>query len=126
MPATKAACYGKLHGHAIVGALCVNCGMSRQAINALLAAPVVIKKAAPRKRRPDSQTMHSEAHVLARDVSEYCREPKAFALFLGRIVTVGLPISYKAFSELKDRMRQKKIKLAGRWWVWKTKQLTLK
>lgn len=67
--------------------------------------------------------MHSEMHALADDLITLCREPGAFALFLGRIKHVGLPIAYQALSNLKDGMRRRKVKEPGKWWIWRTKDL---
>jgi phage host-nuclease inhibitor protein Gam len=72
------------------------------------------------------RTIHSEIHALAKDISEYCAEPRGFALYLGRIKTVGLPVAYQAFSELRERVRQRAIKYPSRWWMWRTKHLTKK
>jgi hypothetical protein len=69
------------------------------------------------------RTMHSETHALAKDVSEYCGEPKLFARYLGRIKAVGLGHAYRAFSDLKDGRRRRAIKEPGKWWMWRTKYL---
>jgi len=46
--------------------------------------------------------IHSEKHALAKEVSEYCGEPKKFAMYLGIIKNVGLPRAYKIFAEIKQ------------------------
>ena len=69
------------------------------------------------------RTIHSEIHALAKDISEYCAEPRGFALYLRRIKHVGLPIAYQAFSELRERVRQRKITYPSRWWMWRTTAL---
>ena len=69
------------------------------------------------------RTMHSEMHALAKDVSEYCGEPRLFAQYLGRIKSVGLGTAYHAFSDLKDGRRRRSVKEPGRWWMWRTKYL---
>jgi hypothetical protein len=46
--------------------------------------------------------IHSEIHALAKDISEYCREPKKFALYLGVIKRIGLNRAYQMFSEIKQ------------------------
>jgi len=51
--------------------------------------------------------IHSEIHALAKDISEYCGEPKKFALYLGIIKRIGKDRAYKIFSEIKQL---KKIK----------------
>lgn len=55
--------------------------------------------------------IHSEMHALAKEVSEYCGEPKKFAMYLGVIKNVGLPRAYKIFSEIKQG---KDIKTPGK------------
>jgi hypothetical protein len=75
---------------------------------------------AARKAR---RTMHSEMHALAKDISEYCGEPRLFAQYLGRIKAVGLGTAYRAFSDLKDGVRRRTVKERGRWWMWRTKNL---
>jgi len=70
------------------------------------------------------KTLHSEMHLLADELTTFCHEPKLFAQFLGRIKTVGLPVSYQAFSELKDGTQRRAIRQPGRWWMWRTKNLT--
>ena len=46
--------------------------------------------------------IHSEIHALAKDISEYCREPKKFALYLGVIKRIGKNRAYQIFSEMKQ------------------------
>jgi len=46
--------------------------------------------------------MHSEIHALAKDISEYCGEPKKFALYLGVIKRIGKDRAYQIFSEIKQ------------------------
>jgi len=46
--------------------------------------------------------IHSEIHAIAKDISEYCREPKKFALYLGIIKRIGKNIAYQIFSEIKQ------------------------
>ncbi len=72
------------------------------------------------------RTIHSEMHALAKDVSEFCDEPERFARYLGRIKSVGLPVAYHAFSDLKDGVRRRSVKNAARWWMWRTKDLQKK
>jgi len=45
--------------------------------------------------------IHSEIHALAKDISEYCGEPKKFALYLGVIKRIGKNRAYQIFSEIK-------------------------
>lgn len=46
--------------------------------------------------------IHSEIHALAKDISEYCKEPKKFALYLGVIKRIGKDRTYQIFSEIKQ------------------------
>ena len=46
--------------------------------------------------------IHSEKHALAKEISEYCSEPKKFAMYLGVIKNIGLTRAYKVFSEIKQ------------------------
>lgn len=46
--------------------------------------------------------IHSEIHALAKDISEYCKEPKKFALYLGIIKRIGKDRAYRIFSEIKQ------------------------
>jgi hypothetical protein len=46
--------------------------------------------------------IHSEMHALAKEISEYCGEPKKFAMYLGIIKNIGLPAAYKIFAEIKQ------------------------
>jgi len=46
--------------------------------------------------------IHSEIHALAKEISEYCKEPKKFALYLGIIKRIGKNRAYQIFSEIKQ------------------------
>jgi len=46
--------------------------------------------------------IHSEIHALAKDISEYCKEPKKFALYLGVIKRIGKNRAYQIFSEMRQ------------------------
>ena len=46
--------------------------------------------------------MHSEMHALAKEISEYCGEPKKFAMYLGVIKNLGLRKAYATFAEIKQ------------------------
>jgi phage host-nuclease inhibitor protein Gam len=46
--------------------------------------------------------IHSEIHALTKDISEYCKEPKKFALYLGIIKRIGKNTAYRIFSEMKQ------------------------
>src|SRR3989344_8950174 len=55
--------------------------------------------------------MHSEAHALAKEISEFCGEPKKFGMYLGIIKNMGLPRAYQVFAELKQG---KEVKTPGK------------
>jgi len=55
--------------------------------------------------------IHSEMHALAKEISEYCGEPKKFAMYLGVIKNIGLPMAYKIFAEIKQ---SKSVKERGK------------
>lgn len=55
--------------------------------------------------------IHSEKHALAKEISEYCSEPKKFAMYLGVIKNIGLPRAYKIFAEIRQ---SKNIKDRGK------------
>jgi hypothetical protein len=46
--------------------------------------------------------IHSEAHALTKELSEYCGEPKKFAMYLGIIKNIGLKNAYKIFAEIRQ------------------------
>ncbi|HUT96319.1 MAG TPA: hypothetical protein VMW82_02000 [Candidatus Paceibacterota bacterium] len=46
--------------------------------------------------------MHSEIHAITKDISEYCKEPKKFALYLGIIKRIGKNRAYQILSEMKQ------------------------
>ena len=72
------------------------------------------------------RTMHSEMHALAKEISEYCGEPKLFAQYLGRIKAIGLRDAYRSFSDLKDGVNRHVVKESAKWWMWRTKDLQSK
>jgi hypothetical protein len=97
-----AACKGKKFGHnfPVVGGLCLNCGISQ---NELSGKPKPKKmKEALRQSLEPIRGMHSVIHALAKDISEYCKEPKKFALYLGIIKRIGQDKAYQIFSEIKQ------------------------
>lgn len=61
-------------------------------------------------KKPE-QGMHSEMHALAKEISEYCGEPKKFGMYLGIIKNIGLPRTYQIFAEMKQG---KDIKTPGK------------
>ena len=46
--------------------------------------------------------IYTEMHALAKELSEFCGEPKKFAMYLGVIKNIGLPRAYKIFAELRQ------------------------
>ncbi len=69
--------------------------------------------------RDPNYTMHSELHALAKDISEYCGEPKKFGMYLGAIKRIGTARAYELFSILKDP--RTKARDLGRWFMFMTK-----
>lgn len=55
--------------------------------------------------------LHSETHALAKEISEYCCEPKKFGMYLGVIKNIGLPRAYQIFAEMRQA---KEIKTPGK------------
>jgi hypothetical protein len=55
--------------------------------------------------------IYTEMHALAKEISEFCGEPKKFAMYLGVIKNIGLPRAYKIFAELRQA---KEIKTPGK------------
>jgi hypothetical protein len=97
-----AECKGKKFGHnfPVVNGLCSNCGISQVELSEEL-RPKKIKEALRQPVEP-SRGIHSEIHALAKDISEYCKEPKKFALYLGIIKRIGKNRTYQIFSEIKQ------------------------
>src|SRR5947207_383747 len=54
-----------------------------------------------KSRKVQEKGIHSPLHVLAKEISEYCGEPKEFAMYLGVIKNLGLSKAYRIFSEIK-------------------------
>lgn len=55
-----------------------------------------------KSRFESTKGIHSDIHALAKDISEYCKEPKKFALYLGIIKRIGKNRAYQIFSEIKQ------------------------
>jgi hypothetical protein len=55
--------------------------------------------------------IHSEKHALAKEISEFCGEPKKFGMYLGIIKNIGLP---RAYNILADMRQAKKIETPGK------------
>lgn len=97
-----ATCKGKKFGHnfAYVGGPCLNCGISQSELSKEF-KPKKIKEVIKKPVDP-AKGMHSEIHALAKDISEYCKEPKKFGLYLGIIKRIGLDRTFQIFGELKQ------------------------
>ena len=77
------------------------------------------------------QFIHSEEHLLAAEISDFCGERKRFNLYLGTILRIGKQKAYQIFSEMKQREREylykpvnerpPVIKNRGRYFIWKAK-----
>jgi len=77
------------------------------------------------------QFIHSEEHLIAADISNYCGEPKKFHTYLGIVIRIGKQKAYRIFSEMKQRdleylhkppeSRPPAIKSRGKWFVWRAK-----
>ena len=57
-------------------------------------------------KRPQ-RGLHSAKHLLAKEISEYCREPEQFAMYLGIIKNIGLARAHQIFAEMKQSRRVK-------------------
>ena len=110
----KALCKGKKFGHnfPVPGGQCLNCKISQKDLSK---KPKRIKI---KKPIDPARGMHSDIHALAKDISEYCKEPKKFALYLGVIKRIGKNRAYQIFSEIKQ---SKKIKTPGKLFVYLSK-----
>ncbi len=49
-----------------------------------------------------NKRLHSEAHVLAEEMSIYFNERKKFGMYLGVITRMGIPKARAIFAELKS------------------------
>lgn len=108
MKSLQALCSGQKFGHNFkrAGGVCVNCRISQSE----LSGDFQKQKIEYFKKKPE-KGIHSEMHALAKEISEYCGEPKKFAMYLGIIKNTGLPRAYKIFSEIKQG---KEIKTPGK------------
>ena len=107
---SKAICYGKKFGHdfRIAGNKCSRCGIGQsEPGEGLRKIEYFVKK--------PEHGMHSEMHALAKEISEYCGEPKKFGMYLGVIKNMGLSRAYKIFAELKQ---SKNIETPGKLFVY--------
>jgi len=53
------------------------------------------------KRNKPERGIHGPLHALAKEISEYCGEPKEFAMYLGVVKNIGLSKAFRIFSEIK-------------------------
>lgn len=53
------------------------------------------------KRDPN---LHSEDHMLAKEIAEFCQEPKKFGMFLGVIKRIGPDKARYILGNIKDRI----------------------
>lgn len=110
MPTTiikkDALCYGKKFGHdfPVVGGQCTQCGIGQNE----LSKPA--EKIEYFVKEP-MRGIHSEAHALAKELSEFCGEPKKFGMYLGIIKNIGPRESYRIFAEMRQA---KEIKTPGK------------
>jgi len=97
-----APCKGKKFGHnfPVVGGTCLYCGISQNELSKKF-KPKKLKDAL--KKPPDpARGIHSAIHALAKDISEFCNEPKKFALYLGIIKRIGKNRAHQIFAEMKQ------------------------
>lgn len=60
-------------------------------------------RVAPKTGQPATKnTIHSQTHLLAKEISEYCGEPKKYGLYLGVLVRIGHERGAFLFGQLKD------------------------
>lgn len=69
------------------------------------------------KSKPE-RGIHSPLHALAKEISEYCDEPKEFAMYLGIVKNIGLRKAYSIFSEIKH---SPKVATRGKLFLYKSK-----
>jgi len=53
------------------------------------------------KRQPN---LHSEDHMLAKEIADFCQEPKKFGMFLGVIKRIGTDKARYILGNIKDRI----------------------
>ena len=78
----------------------MNCGINQNDLSKKL-KPKKIKDAIKKPINP-TKGIHSEIHALAKDISEYCKEPKKFGLYLGLIKRIGKDRAFQIFGEIKQ------------------------
>lgn len=110
----KAPCHNQKFGHnfPVAGGDCTQCGINQKVLSKNF------KKTGKYEIKKPVRGIHSEMHSLAKDISEYCNEPKKFGMYLGIIKNTGLKRAYKMFSELKQSPN---AKTKGKLFVYKSK-----
>lgn len=83
-----------------------------ESLKQTLLARQVIKPAAKTK-------IHSQAHLLAGEISQYCGEPKKFGLYLGVVNRIGTERAAFVFGRLKDSAN---VKVPGRLFMFLSKK----
>ncbi len=68
-------------------------------------------KKADLKLSKRNKNIHSQIHWLADEVSNFFKEPKKFAMYLGVIKRVGFGKAYQAFQEIKQSNAKEPQKL---------------
>ncbi len=90
-------CLGKKVGHnfPVAGGKCTQCGVNQDELGRQF------QKIEYFVKKPE-KGIHTEMHALAKEISEFCGEPKKFAMYLGIIKNIGLPRAYGIFAELRQ------------------------
>ncbi len=70
-----------------------------------------------KKVKPE-KGIYSPLHALAKDISEYCGEPKEFAMYLGIVKNLGLRKAYRIFAEMRQNPS---ISTRGKFFLYKSK-----
>jgi len=93
----EASCSGKKTGHnfPVVGGKCTQCGVGQDELSKQF------QKIEYFVKKPE-KGIHTETHALAKEISEFCGEPKKFAMYLGIIKNIGLHRAYRIFAELRQ------------------------
>mgnify|MGYP001592825362 CR=1 FL=1 len=93
----EVSCFGKKLGHnfPVAGGKCTQCGIGQDELGSQF------QKIEYFVKKPE-KGIHTETHALAKEISEFCGEPKKFAMYLGIIKNIGLPRAYRIFAELRQ------------------------
>ena len=96
-----APCAGQDHGHNFVGDVCTNqCGTRQSDLRKK--RPVRTMKPVAAGIKKPVQGMHSSDHAAAKEISEWCGEPKNFGMFLGVIKRIGRSRAYQVVAQMKQ------------------------